>query len=68
MLPNNPGKRWGVIDTGVGDIHDCRKDPSSGYGDRYYLLSLTEGDTDKEDFVWLNGDIKLGEEMAISSV
>ena len=27
MLPNNPaGKRWGIIDTGVDDIHDYRGD------------------------------------------
>ena len=34
----------------------------------HHLQSLTGDDTDKEDFVWLNGDMKLGEEMAISSV
>ena len=67
------GKRWGSIDAGVGDIHDYRL---SGNRNRFsgeviedearkahYLQSLTEDDTEKEDFVWLSGDIKLGEEI-----
>ena len=53
------GKYWGVLDTGVDNIHDYRGDTWSAH----YLQSLTEDDTDKEDFVWLNGDIKLGEEI-----
>ena len=59
------GKRWGIIDTGVDDIHDYRL---SGNRNRFsgeviedeareahYLQSLTGDDTDKEDFVWLSG-------------
>ena len=74
LLPGNSvGKRWGIIDTGVDDIHDYRL---SGNRNRFsgeviedeareahYLQSLTGDDTDKEDFVWLSGDIKLGEEI-----
>ena len=62
MLPNNSiGKRWGIIDTGVGDIHDYGEYGQNQHKSAHYLQSLTEDDTDKEDFVWLNGDIKLGE-------
>ena len=66
-------KRWGSIDTGVDDIHDYRvsgnRNSHSGQiindsaRKAHYLQSLTEDDTDKEDFVWLNGDIKFGEEI-----
>jgi hypothetical protein len=60
MLLGNPvGKRSGIIDSGVDDIHDYRV---SGHT-RYYLQSLTEDDTDKEDFVWLKGVMKLGLEI-----
>ena len=66
LLPGNSvGKRWGIIDTGVDDIHDYRL---SGNRNRFsgeviedeareahYLQSLTGDDTDKEDFVWLSG-------------
>ena len=62
------GKRWGIIDTGVDDIHDYgvggNRNPHSGQiindtaRKAHYLQSLTGDDTDKEDFVWLNGDIK----------
>jgi hypothetical protein len=53
------GKRWGIIDTGVDGIHDYM-----GSGNTtHYLQSLSADDTDKEDFVWLNGDIKLREEI-----
>ena len=66
------GKRWGIIDTGVDDIHDYRvsgnRNRAGQIGEdearkTHYLQSLTEDDTDKEDFVWLNGDIKLREEI-----
>ena len=73
MLPNNiVGKRYGVLDAGVDDIHDYRvKGNINRVGQiiedearkAHYLQSLTEDDTDKEDFVWLKGDIKLGEEI-----
>jgi len=66
MLPGNPvGKRWGIIDTGVDDIHDYRRqtDRYRGFTEANYLQSLTEDDTDKEDFVWLKGDVKLGEKI-----
>ena len=65
MLPNNiVGKRYGVLDAGVDDIHDYRvKGNINRVGQiiedearkAHYLQSLTEDDTDKEDFVWLNG-------------
>ena len=58
------GKRWGIIDTRVDDIHDYRKLKDDGYTKiTYYLKSLTEDDTDKEDFIWLKGKVKLGEEI-----
>ena len=73
MLKGNPaGKRWGIIDTGVDDIHDYRVSGNRNRAGKieeddarkaHYLQSLTEDDTDKEDFVWLKGDIKLGEEI-----
>ena len=73
MLPGNPvGKRWGIIDSGVDDIHDYKLSGNrNGYGrvivdrdcEAHYLQSLTEDDTDKEDFVWLKGDVKLGEKI-----
>ena len=66
-----PGKRWGSIDTGVYDIHDYRENmdrhPNGHFNTTtckaHYLQSLTEDDTEKEDFVWLSGDIKFGEEI-----
>ena len=61
MLPL-AGKYWGVLDTGVDDIHDYRGDSRKAH----YLQSLTEDDTSKEDFVWLKGDIKLGEEIRLN--
>ena len=58
------GKRLGIKDTGVDDVHDYKHVyNSSNQKTLYYLQSLTEDDTDKEDFVWLKGDIKLGEEI-----
>ena len=73
MFPNNQhGKRYGVLDTGVNDIHDYSVSGRTnqygqiiedGFRKAHYLQSLTEDDTDKEDFVWLKGDIKLGEEI-----
>ena len=74
MLSGKPaGKRWGIIDTGVDDIHDYKvggnRNPHSGQiindaaRKAHYLQSLTEDDTDKEDLVWLSGDIKLREEI-----
>jgi hypothetical protein len=73
LLVGNPvGKRWGIIDTGVDDIHDYRLSGNRDHRGQicddeartaHYLQSLTEDDTDKEDFVWLNGDIKLREEI-----
>jgi len=60
MLPGNPvGKRGGIMDTGVDDVHDYMV---SGNIKRY-LQSLTEDDTDKEDFVWLKGVMRLGKEI-----
>jgi len=67
-----PGKRWGSIDAGVGDIHDYRLSGNINHSGQikddyarkaHYLQSLTEDDTEKEDFVWLSGDIKFGEEI-----
>ncbi|CAL6414512.1 unnamed protein product [Bathycoccus prasinos] len=71
MLPGNSvGKRWGIIDTGVDDIHGYEVSGRTNQLGQiiearkaHYLQSLTGDDTDKEDFVWLNGDIKLGEEI-----
>jgi len=73
MLKGNPaGKRWGIIDTGVDDIHDYRVSGNRNRAGQieeddarkaHYLQSLTEDDTDKEDFVWLSGDINLREEI-----
>ena len=66
------GRRWGIIDTGVDNVHDYgvsgnrnRAGQIEKDGDRkaHYLQSLTEDDTGKEDFVWLNGDINLVEEI-----
>jgi hypothetical protein len=66
------GKRWGIIDDGVDDIHDYKLSGNrNGHGrvivdrdcEAHYLQSLTEDDTDKEDFVWLKGDVKLGEKI-----
>jgi len=66
------GKRWGIIDTGVDDIHGYEVSGNrNGYGricadearKAHYLQSLTGDDTDKEDFVWLKGDVKLGEKI-----
>ena len=72
-LPGDPlGKRLGVLDNGVYDIHDYRLSGNRNRSGQicedearkaHYLKSLTEDDTDKEDFVWLNGDIKFGEEI-----
>jgi hypothetical protein len=73
MFPNNiVGKRYGVLDTGVDDIHDYRLSGNRNHLGQiindtarkaHYLQSLTEDDTGKEDFVWLNGDINLVEEI-----
>ena len=59
------GKRWGIIDTGVDDIHDYRVSGNINDGScrAYYLQSLSADDTDKEDFVWLNGNINLVKEI-----
>jgi hypothetical protein len=71
-MGNSVGKRWGIIDTGVDDIHDYRVSGNRNRAGQieeddarkaHYLQSLTEDDTSKEDFVWLSGDIKLGEEI-----
>ena len=46
MLPDNPaGKRYGVLDTGVDDIHDYRRETDINgrtIGKAHYLQSLTE--------------------------
>jgi len=64
MFPNDiVGKRWGVLDTGVDDIHDYGEYGQDMHKLARYLQSLTEDDTDKEDFVWLKGILKLGEEI-----
>ena len=57
------GERWGIIDTGVDDIHDYTLSGRIDVPTAHYLKSLTEDDTDKEDFVWLKGDVKLGEKI-----
>ena len=59
LLGNPVGKRSGIIDSGVDDIHDYRVSGNI----QHYLQSLTEDDTDKEDFVWLKGVMKLGLEI-----
>ena len=66
------GRRWGIIDTGVDNVHDYGVSGNRNqFGQiindtarkAHYLQSLTEDDTGKEDFVWLNGDINLVEEI-----
>ena len=59
LLGNSVGKRSGIIDSGVDDIHDYMVSGNI----QHYLQSLTEDDTDKEDFVWLKGVMKLGLEI-----
>lgn len=54
------GKRKGSIDISFGNIHD-RKQVYGGFDE--YLKSLSEDDTNMRDFVWLSGEIHLGEEV-----
>ena len=62
-IPELPaGKRLGVLDRGIYDIHDYGEYGQNPHKSAHYLQSLTEDDTDKEDFVWLKGRLKLGEE------
>ena len=53
---DNMGKVRGSIDISVGNIHDRK-------GNIQYLKSLSEDDTNMKDFVWLSGEINLGEEV-----
>ena len=58
------GKLKGSIDISVGNIHDRKNVGGSACSpDIQYLKSLSEDDINMKDFVWLSGEINLGEEV-----
>ena len=58
------GKLKGSIDISVGNIHDRKKVGGDACApDIQYIKSLSEDDTNMKDFVWLSGEINLGEEV-----